>query len=343
MLNLIAEVKIGGRIFREVGSVKVTTSIDEFMDTATLIIPQSQRGEIKEDDEVEIRLGYEDISKNLEFSGFVKEISPSSPYEIRCVDPFVKLRRKRMPRGFHNERIDKVFKTLLSGTGFTARLSPYSANRKNGISLGMTGYLGLTRTVHKAIKDLAREQGYFAYFEGKVLHFLPRSSDAVFAWKGFPLFEQGENIIEHSLLYHEGNTIKRTHVYSQSETGIPTHSYYENNQVKGSELEKSYDVSGLTHDNDCYNRAKELSLQLNAPGYTGDLKSFGYPYVRAGQFCGIQMKGQKKPVIQVVSKTDVSFDSGGFRRTVTPTSAPKDVYDLNKISKQLNSFFYGGG
>lgn len=345
MLNLTANIKIGGRVFTSVASVKITTSIEDYLDTATLILPKFERGAIKEEDEVEIVLGYEGVCSNYEFFGKVSEISPAPPYEVRCLDPFRDLRRTSLRRGFANTTFSNILKDILSGTDYSlGEVSAVAGSRRinfsNIIRDSYTKPYNMTK--RNAIKKLASEHGFFAYFKNRRLYFLHRSSEAVLSGDAFPLFEERVNIIENSLLYHEGDTIKKVTVYSDSPGGIRLEGSYINPKIKNSTIEKKLDVSGFNSDGDCIRRAKEISDQLNAPGYTGDLKTFGHPFVRAGQFCGIKMAEEVAPVIQIVKKTDVTFDQGGYRRVVTPMTTPKDVFDLNKAAKQLKQFNYWG-
>ena len=342
MLNLTAKIKIGGRVFTSVASVKITTSVEDFMDTATLVLPQVERGQVKENDEVSIELGYENVCMNYEFFGKVSEISPASPYEIRCLDPFNELRRKYLQRNFESQPIHKILLSLLKDTGYSLDVSPLSAARKRNVKLSAVtfdGYKNLPMTVRKAIAKLATDHGYFAYFEGRRLVFNDRNLPLIFS--KVPLYKESENIIENSLLYHEGETVKKVTVYSDSKGGIPLRGSWISQKVKNSTIEKKFDVSGFSSDGDCIRRAKELSDQLNAPGYTGDLKTFGYPFVRAGQLCAIQMKTEKQPTIQAVKGTEVSFDSGGYRRRITPTSTTNDVYSSNPFFSFQSLNYFG--
>lgn len=324
MLNLTAKVTINGRVFTAVSSIKVTTSIEDFMDTATLIMPQYERGTFKEGDEVNIQLGYEDLDQQPEFFGKINEIAPASPYEIRCLDPFNELRKKYLLRSFFRQKVSKIIPELLRGTGYSAEISAIGGNRIVTLyAVTNDGFKNLPMTVRKAIQRLAIDHGFICYFEGRRLRVLDRKIEAVTSQ--IPLYVQGESIIENSLLYNEGNTVKKVTVFSESKGGIPLRGSWVNKKVKDSSIEKTFDISGFSSDGDCIRRAKEISDQLNAPGYTGDFKTFGYPFVRAGQFCAIKMKNEEQPTIQAVKKTEMTFDSGGFRRIITPSSVANDV------------------
>lgn len=339
MLNLTAKVTIGGRLFTSVASIKITTSIEDFMDSATLVLPQIERGQVKEGDEVSVELGYENLCMNFEFFGKVNEISPASPYEIRCLDPFNDLRKKYLLRSFFRQKVSKIVPELLRGTGYSADVSLIGGNRiLNLYAVTNDGYKNLPMTVRKAFQRLAIDHGFICFFEGRRLKVLDRKIEAVSS--EIPLYQEGESIIENSLLYNQGNTIKKVTVFSESKGGIPLRGAWVSQKVKDSVLEKTFDISGFSSDGDCIRRAKEISDQLNAPGYTGDFKTFGYPYVRAGQFCAVQMKKEQVPTIQAVMKTEVTFDSGGYRRIITPSSISNDVMESSLIFrfKKLNYF-----
>ncbi len=326
MLNLTANIKIGGRVFTSVASVKITTSIEDFMDTATLVLPQVERGQVKEGDEVSIELGYEDVCVNYEFFGKVNEISPASPYEIRCLDPFNDLRRQYLTHNFNRQKIIKILNHLLRNTGYSADIGLISEGRTAKLYAAVKDSWGKTlpMSIRKAIKNLAQENGFYCFFVNRRLRFLDRNIDIIMPG-AIPLFREGNAILEHSLLFSEGNEILDVTVYSDSPGGIPLNGTYRHPKVKNSKIKKTFDVSGFGSDGDCKKRAKEISEQLNAPGYRGDFKTFGHPFVRAGQFCGIKMKGQEKPTIQAVRKTEVTFDTAGYRRVITPFATEKDV------------------
>lgn len=339
MLNLTANIKIGGRVFTSVASVKITTSIEDFMDTATLVLPQVERGEVKEGDEVSVELGYGGVCSNYEFFGSVNEISPASPYEIRCLDPFNDLRKKYLLRSFYRQKVSKIVSELLRGTGYSAEVGLIGGNRiLNLYAVTNDGFKNLPMTVRKAFQRLAIDHGFICYFENRKLRMLDRKIESVTS--KIPLFVEGDSIIENSLLYNQGNTVKKVTVFSESKGGIPLRGSWISKKVTNSAIEKKFDISGFSSDGDCIRRAKEISDQLNAPGYTGDFKTFGHPFVRAGQFCAIKMKKQEEPIIQAVKKTDVTFDNGGYRRSITPSSLAEDVFSDSPLFsfESLNYF-----
>jgi hypothetical protein len=76
-------IKIGNYALQMLDSVKITKSVETLTDTAVIVIPGAHinralevEGKIKEGDEVEIWLGY-DNNLLLEFKGYLKNIRQS--------------------------------------------------------------------------------------------------------------------------------------------------------------------------------------------------------------------------------------------------------------------------
>lgn len=343
MLSLIAEIKIAGAAFNQVGSVKITTSVDEYMDRATLVIPNAYRKNVKKGDEVSIRLGYDRYGLNQEFFGEVTEIAQQSPFEIRCADPFYNLSTTNLNKQYHGKSLDAILRDILRGTGVTLLVSALAKKTIlksfTTVNVGPKGPYGLT--IRATIKKLANEHGFYAFFSERRLRFL-HHSEAVLPWESYPLYEEGKNIIENNLLYGEPKAIKRVKVVSDAGVGSYVHAYYPFSAEKKPGVEKFYYVDGLSDGPACASRAKELYDQLTASGFYGELKTFGYPYVRAGQFCGIKMKSKSLPVIQSIRKTDVTFDRSGFRRVIIPLNTPQKVIDENQLTNKVVANNYLG-
>lgn len=344
MLSLIAEVKLAGAVYNRVASVKITTSLDEFMDTATLIVPQADRKKYKKGDEVEISLGYDRYGLNGEFFGTITEISQQPPFEIRCADKFYELRQKNAKQSYSHKTIKYIIDDVLKGSGVTAIFSDKAKSQKiatflvYGEGANKNTYYLTSRAI---VQKLANDHGYCAYFFGKKLHFLHRT-EMVMPGAEYPLYEEGVNIIQNTLLYGEPDAIKQIKVVSEHRVGSYVYGVYPfSYQVKNKPGEqRSYYVDGLGDGPACTGRAKELYEQLTSSGYYGDFKTFGWPYVRAGQFCGIKLKQNPQPVIQAIRKTEVTFDRGGFRRLIIPMTVPKEVVDKNQLMRKVAALNY---
>ncbi len=346
MYSLIAKITIAGNPYREVGSVKIKTSIDDHMDTATLIMPQIYRKDIKKNDEVIIELGYEEYGLNAEFYGKVTEVSPQSPNEIHCADLFYDLRQKYVTGQirYSQKTIYEILRHILRGTvAEDAIISRVAKLRRIDFTACHFTSLGkpFNMTIRAAVQKLANDHGFLAYFSRKKLYFI-HHSEAVIAGDAYPEYAEGVNIIESNLQFGAGNVVKKVTVCSEHKVG----SYVQASHylLKGLAYknapgeERVYYVDGLGDGNACYSRAKELFIQLNSGGYNGNFKTFGHPYVRAGQYCSIKMKDEK-PTVQTIRQTEVTFDTSGFRRDIIPVPVPQAIVDINQIINQVTARF----
>lgn len=344
MLSLIAKVKLAGAVYERVASVKIVTSLDEFMDTATLIVPQADRKKYKKGDEVEIQLGYDRYGLNGEFFGTITEISQQPPFEIKCADQFYQLRQGNVHNTYSNQTIDFILRDSLKGSGVTAIISEKAKAQKlaSFITWGKNNNnetFNLTRRA--VVQKLANDYGYCAYFYGKRLHFLHRT-EMVMPGATYPLYEEGKSIISNTLLYGEPDAIKQIKVVSEHRVGSYVYGVYPYSyQIRNRTGEqRAYYVDGLGDGPACTSRAEELYKQLTATGFYGELRTFGHPYVRAGMFCGIKLNSVPQPTIQAIRKTEVTFDRGGFRRLIIPMSVPRDVIDKNELMRRVAAVNY---
>ena len=119
MFILESKVEIGNYIFNQVNEIEITKSVEELSDTAVIKLPTRfkvrQNGEqkftedaIKVGDKVTITLGYEGKYSGVEFTGFVKKISPKIPLEIHCEDALWVLRRKNITRSWEKTTMKEI-------------------------------------------------------------------------------------------------------------------------------------------------------------------------------------------------------------------------------------------
>ena len=96
-------------------------------DTAVIKLPTRfnvrQNGEqkftedaIKVGDKVTITLGYEGKYSKVEFTGFVKKISPKIPLEIHCEDALWVLRRKNITRSWEKTTMKEILTEVVKDT-----------------------------------------------------------------------------------------------------------------------------------------------------------------------------------------------------------------------------------
>ena len=106
MLRLVSKIEIGNYAFDYVQSVNISSSFDQFTDTAKIVIPSTFRdvnknivnnnGVFKKGDKVTIKLGYYPYLTTV-FFGYVNKIVPNSPMIIECEDASWKLKQINIP------------------------------------------------------------------------------------------------------------------------------------------------------------------------------------------------------------------------------------------------------
>lgn len=131
MFILEGKAEIGSFIFNSLNDVEITKSVEELSDTAVIKLPtrfkvkQNDEQKFTEDaikvgDKVVITLGYQDKYSGVEFSGFVKKISPKIPLEIHCEDAMYLLRRKNITRSWLTATtVKEVLQEVVLGTPIT--------------------------------------------------------------------------------------------------------------------------------------------------------------------------------------------------------------------------------
>ena len=127
MFILEGKAEIGSFIFNSVNEIEITKSVEELGDTAVIKLPTrfkvKQNGEqkftedaIKVGDKVVITLGYQDKYSGVEFTGFVKKISPKIPLEIHCEDAMYQLRRKNITKSWETTTVKEVLQEVVKDT-----------------------------------------------------------------------------------------------------------------------------------------------------------------------------------------------------------------------------------
>ena len=125
MLRLFTHIKIGGYEFDYNVSVSVSSSYDQFTDTARIVIPSKFRdvnktminnnGVFKRGDAVEIKLGYYPNLTTV-FTGYVNKVIPNSPMVIECEDESWKLKQINIPNFYQKDCTLRQLITHLIGS-----------------------------------------------------------------------------------------------------------------------------------------------------------------------------------------------------------------------------------
>jgi len=146
-------------------SAEIYSSFKILTDTATLKIPNFQDADkvkleklIKVGDTVTVKLGY-DKELYTEYEGYVTEIIPGAPLEIKCEDEMWKLKQGQVNKSWRSIKLsDMLHEILPAGSTIECPeivLSPFKIDRVS---------------VAKALEQLKEEFMLVAYFRDKKLY-----------------------------------------------------------------------------------------------------------------------------------------------------------------------------
>lgn len=315
MYVLTADIKIAGKKFTRVNSVKIESSAKVLEDTATIIIPATARMEragqfvsevetakaFEVGDPVFIMLGYDGDLK-VEFRGFVSKIKPGTPLEIECIDSTWLLRRKNCKGSFKNTTLKKLLEFILNDTGITLE------GEIPGIEF-KTYYLKNV-TAASAIQELKERYGLTLYMAGTKLRVgLTSFTDKVVVKYGL-----GENVIENDLEWvNEDDTrikVKAVHIkkdntkiektYGDEDGELRTVYFYDLD--KGADLEKM---------------AVAEAGKYKFTGYDGGFTTFLLPYAQVGNVARINDKQfGERAGDYLIDKVTTTYGTNGARRKI---------------------------
>lgn len=315
MYVMTADIRIAGKRFTRVSSVKIESSAKVLEDTATITLPTTARlvreGEFisevetakafKVGDEVVINLGYDGDLKE-EFRGFVAKIKPGQPLEIECIDAVWLLRRKNCKASFKATTLKKLLEFILRDTGIGLE------GEIPGIEF-KTYYLKNV-TAASAIQELKDRYGLTLYMSGTKLRVgLTSFTDKVVVRYGL-----GENVIENDLEWvNEDDTrvrVKAVHVmknnsrtekeYGDADGELRTVYFYD--LAMGSDLEKM---------------ALAEAAKYKFTGYEGGLTTFLLPRAQVGNVARISDKqfGERSGDY-LIDKVTTTYGTKGARRKI---------------------------
>jgi hypothetical protein len=320
VLNLTSKLVIDGTEVKGMSGAKLVSSIDACMDTATIVIAAggAKPTQFKEDQRVELYLGYGRYGLVNEFSGIVTAISPKAPVELQCADDFYLLRRETVRRDFYQKQLSDVIKQVAKGYEVVADVNAYQMK----VTTSCPG-----KTARWFIAKCAKDYGFLAFFREKKLFFV--KPEYLETDEGSVAeYQEGVNMYDDHLYYHRTETVGKVTVYSESANGY---------LVKGSygkgKNEKTVHIEGIGA-SECWKRAKEIYDELNYQGFKGDFSSFGYPFVRCGAYCSVASNDGEKSGVFRCDKVETDFGTSGFRRVITVGQKHPSKQPIKKMTGQ---------
>lgn len=316
MFILESKVEIGSYIFNQVNEIEITKSVEELSDTAVIKLPTRfkvrQNGEqkftedaIKVGDKVTISLGYEGKYSGVEFTGFVKKISPKIPLEIHCEDALWVLRRKNITRSWEKTTMKEILTEVVKGTPVQLADNIPSVNLDKWIIKNANG----AQVLESLKKDLLMTA--FINDEGKLycgLQQLTNVGQTV-------VYDLNYNLVENNLEFKskEERKIKIKYTYIDKE-----------NKRKSIEVgdpdgeQREYNTSVISDLNKLEEMAKAELEKLKYDGFEGDVTSFLIPYATRGMKAKLlDNEHPNREGNYFIKKVVTTFGTGGARRKIT--------------------------
>ncbi len=316
MFILESKVEIGSYIFNQVNEIEITKSVEELSDTAVIKLPTRfkvrQNGEqkftedaIKVGDKVTITLGYEGKYSGVEFTGFVKKISPKIPLEIHCEDALWVLRRKNITRSWEKTTMKEILTEVVKDTPVQLADNIPSVNLDKWIIKNANG----AQVLESLKKDLLMTA--FINDEGKLycgLQQLTNVGQTV-------VYDLNYNLVENNLEFKskEERKIKIKYTYIDKE-----------NKRKSIEVgdpdgeQRTYHTSVISNTKKLEEMANAEIEKLKYDGFEGDVTSFLIPYATRGMKAKLlDNEHPNREGNYFIKKVVTTFGTGGARRKIT--------------------------
>lgn len=316
MFILESKVEIGSYIFNQVNEIEITKSVEELSDTAVIKLPTRfkvrQNGEqkftedaIKVGDKVTITLGYEGKYSGVEFTGFVKKISPKIPLEIHCEDALWVLRRKNITKSWEKTTMKEILTEVVKDTPVQLADNIPSVNLDKWIIKNANG----AQVLESLKKDLLMTA--FINDEGKLycgLQQLTNVGQTV-------VYDLNYNLVENNLEFKskEERKIKIKYTYIDKE-----------NKRKSIEVgdpdgeQRTYHTSVISDTKKLEEMANAEIEKLKYDGFEGDVTSFLIPYATRGMKAKLlDNEHPNREGNYFIKKVVTTFGTGGARRKIT--------------------------
>jgi hypothetical protein len=258
-------------IIRKINAVKIESSWEMLTDTATIILPRNVKdfdklnikSIFKKGDAVEIYLGY-DGNLQLEFTGFISEVSADIPIKIKCDDYMYLLKKHNVNVSMRSTKLEDLIKQIIP---------PGIEYDVADINIGTKRFPNTTAA--KILEEL-QENNIYSYFKGKKLIvgkiYIDDSVEPV-------VFNFSKNVVDNNLQYKNKEDVL---IKIIAVSTLP----------KGKKLKVEFgDKSGTEQHLSYYNITVEAELlklakadyeKFKVDGFEGHITAFGVPSVTHG-------------------------------------------------------------
>lgn len=318
--KLTCLVEIGDYIFSSdenskrgasVNEISVDSAWDNFGDKATIKLPNLARFEgvnvrtedvIKTGNKVKIMLGY-DGNNRTEFEGYVSEIMPKIPFEIKCEDETYNLKK--------SNAITASYPTITLANLILTYLPEVVMDAKTPeIILENLRVRGVTKA--ELLQELKEKYLLAVYYRaGKLYVGLPYF-DKVGAES--PIYHFQKNIVSENLAYRRKEDVKlKVKAYSINKNG---------ERIEVEVGDKDGELRTLPYQNILTKTALEAQAKrdlekIKFEGYQGSFTAFGLPYLEHSDSVIIQdSRYPKREGRYLVDRVRTTWGVRGFRRQI---------------------------
>lgn len=309
-LNMSARITIGKIYFDDITSVEIEESITEISSIARIVIPRFYKqldnkyplDFMKSGDQVMIEFGYEETGINVEYRGYVREISADIPLEITC-DQLYPLRQNNIVKSYKSVTLKQLLTDAIQGTFIKKVECP-------DVQLGK--YIIDNASTYQILDKIKEEFGFYAKLVDDVL-------TVGFAWDwkvGFTaahVYDKQNNVKSSDLKYRladEFNVRVRVKIRNKKSTEA---------YVEVGSKDKDATVHTIEYAADSEEVAKKIAearLKKSVyTGYTGEITGFGFPLTKAGD--SLQIIDRREPYREgtyLIEKVTKTYSSEGISR-----------------------------
>jgi hypothetical protein len=199
MFTLACAISVGALCFDFCHEVEIESAWAKFTDTATITLPRKVKvvgqGQLPDlisvGDAVTIKYGY-DGQLRTEFTGYVSELKPGTPFQIKCEDAMWLLKRQALPsKSWRSLTLHELLTYVRDQAGLTCEIKELG-------SLTVGKYLINQATGAQVFDDLKKRFGLNCFFRRGVL-WAGKPYEAASATRHTYAFRQ--NIMESDLAY----------------------------------------------------------------------------------------------------------------------------------------------
>ncbi|RHX92010.1 hypothetical protein [Leptospira stimsonii] len=322
MFILMQELEISNTKFPAITEVTLESSREIPTDTLTVKLPKYKnlkKDSIRKFAKVTWKAGYSKYGLIPEFSGYILEISPKVPLELKCVDPFFFCQRKIMDRDYHQ----KPLMTFLRDCIHPQIQSDISIVVRDPSIRKIVDITCAKKSARYALSLLKKNEGVDIFFhDWKLivqkanvhpnLSIQSKTKTGTKSSEKFPIFRFGSNIIEDDLIPKESKPFQIVVRGENPRTGQTYKGTY------GSGEAKYFEIDGL-NSQEATQRAKEIYEERCGSGFEGKFITFGFPSVTHSQIIDIQdLEDSSRTAKTFVNKVVKKFSTGGYRQEIYP-------------------------